>query len=409
VIDRKNIAYLVSRYPAVSHTFIMREILYLRSLGWNISTISINASDLPPSSLSKEDVEEIPNTFYVKKQGVLGALAAIGKAFFIPIRGLKGLGTALKNNGLNPFRITRSLFYFIEALIIGFWLQKKEIGHLHVHFANPASTVALIISKVFDIPFSITVHGPDEFFDVTLNRLPEKMEAAEKIFCISYYARSQLMRLVPYSHWSKLEVVPLGVDIQKYTPITKNASFVYNILSVGRLNVNKGFPLLIEAAKKLKELGKKVQFNIVGEGPERSSLQSLVDRWNLQDSIFFLGALSQQGTLSAYQTADLFVLPSFAEGVPVVLMEAMSMEIPCIASQLHGIPELIDHGKNGILIFPSDLDQLVDSMVRCIDNPDYGQELGKEGRKKIAAKYDLQQNTAQLALQFSKLNYLSNS
>lgn len=392
----KKLAYLVSRYPAVSHTFIQREIQALRAHHLEIFTASINPPDIKADQISAVDEAEIAQTFYVKKAGTFNAIRALFTTLFThPILFFRGLFFSLKHATKG---FLYSLFYFTEAILVGKWMTEKEISHLHVHFANPASTVALIMTKIFPHTFSMTIHGPDEFYDVTLNLLPEKIQAATFIHCISFYTQSQLMRLVPLLQWKKFKVTRLGVDPQIYFPTqSKENHAPLQILSVGRLSPNKGHAILIQAFHLLKSESPSLQLKIVGDGPELSSLQQLIHTLQLGDSVHLTGALNQQQTLETYREADLFVLASFAEGLPVALMEAMSLEIPCIATNINAIPELIQQGINGLLVPSSDVDSLAQSMKLLIETPSLRIKLGQAGRQTVIEKYNLAKNIEALA------------
>lgn len=396
------IAYLISRYPSVSHTFIQREIQQLRTQGFTIHVASINPPDINVQQMQKADHDEQAHTFYVKEQGAFLALWKTFKTLISrPLGFMKGVVYCCKLAGADIKNLITHGFYFAEAVLIGAWMQKSQIHHIHVHFANPASTVALILSKIYPVTFSITVHGPDEFYDVTRHHLKEKIVAAQFIFCISYFARSQLMLLSDPGMWSKLVLVRVGVDPMLYSPRPlKEEANRTDILCVGRLTPAKGQALLVEALKLLVDQGKSVLLHLVGDGPERRQLVQQVCEQGLQDRVVFHGALNPQATLEAYAKADIFALASFAEGLPVVLMEAMSREIPCVAPAIHGIPELIQNEENGLLVIPADALALANALARLIDSPTLRSKLGKAGRRTILERFTLQTNTEHLAAQF---------
>jgi colanic acid/amylovoran biosynthesis glycosyltransferase len=393
------LAYLVSRYPAISHTFIQREIHALRSKGFFICVASINEPDIASDSLMPIDQEDLEQTFYVKRAGFFKALKSLVLSFVNhPLSFLHGLWFALCIGKLDLKKIVYSLFYFTEAALIGRWMEKNQVHHLHVHFANPASTVALIASKIYPITFSLTVHGPDEFYDVTLNLLPEKIENARFICCVSYYTCSQLMRLSSVAMWNKFEITPLGVNPFIYAPRPPfEEQNDFTILSVGRLSPNKGQAILIAAFSRLAKENPSATLEIIGEGPCRHALEQLIDTFELHGRVILRGALNQNQLLEVYRHADLFALASFAEGLPVVLMEAMAMEIPCVASAVNGIPELIKHGINGMLVAPSNAMELAEVLLLLIKDPALRNRLGRTGRQTILEKYNLDPNIEHLS------------
>lgn len=394
--NKTRFAYLVSRYPSVSHTFIAREVASLRALGFEIYTASINTTDIPDANLTPQDREEINSTLYVKKQGLWGTLRALLDTFAEqPVNYFKALWFAL-NLGPPDIKMTLyNVFYLAEAIILGRWMQKNDLHHIHVHFANPAATVALIASHLFPITFSMSVHGPDDFYDITRLLIREKIEGARFIFCISFFTQSQLMLLAPTSQWEKFFVSRLGVNPDIYTPrpLRQNPEKI-QLICVGRLAPAKGQLLLLKA---LRQLNRPVHLKLVGDGPERPQLEQYVKQNGLENSVQFLGALNQDQTRAHLQTADILVLASFAEGLPVALMEAMSMEIPCIATGINGIPELIVNEINGLLVPPSDEEGLVKAIATLCDQPEKRLALGQNGRKEVMKNYNLATNTRHLA------------
>ncbi|MFH1567001.1 MAG: glycosyltransferase family 4 protein, partial [Gemmatimonadota bacterium] len=295
------------------------------------------------------------------------------------------------------------LFYFAEALIIGDWLRRNGAGHLHVHFATPASTVGVLVKRIFGTGLSITVHGPDEFYAVERYRLAEKIQAADFLCCIGAFARSQLMRLSPPSAWDKLEVVPLGVDPTEFAPRPEPPGDRFELLCVGRLVPAKGQHILLAAVAQLVREGRdRLHLRLVGDGPDMASLRRLADDRGLGPCVTFEGAVNQDRVRQLYGQASAFALASFAEGIPVVLMEAMAMEIPCITTFVAGIPELIRSGVDGLLVPPSDTGELAAAIARLMDDRDLGQRLGRQGRQRVLERYDLRRNTQRLAEVFAR-------
>jgi len=259
---------------------------------------------------------------------------------------------------------------------------------LHVHLGSQAATVGLYVRRVFGFGLSITVHGPDEFYDTEGQYLEQKIVAADFICCISYYARSQLMRLSPAIHWEKLIVSRLGVDPTIFLPRPfRSMPDTFEILCVGRLTPSKGQRLLISAVELLTRQGRRVRLRLVGSGTDEESLRECA-AFVAPGSVVFEGAVNQDRIRALYRTADLFCIPSFAEGIPVVLMEAMAMEIPCVSTCITGIPELIRDGIDGLLIAPSDQEGLV---------ADLRERIGRSGRARILEHYDLYSSVKVLA------------
>jgi colanic acid/amylovoran biosynthesis glycosyltransferase len=402
--DAIRIAYLVSEYPAVSHTFILREIKELRARNFDLRVASINRPAHAPSRMTPDERAEADHTFYVKEASP-GAIARAHLAAFkrSPRNYLLGLWFAARLGGADLKRILFGLFYFVEAVMIGEWMAADGRQHLHVHFANAASTVALIASRVFPLRFSLTMHGPDEFYDVSHFLLREKIEAAAFICCIGHFARSQLMRCSPPAAWDKLEIAPLGINPAIFAgaePPSNPDSF--EILCVGRLTPAKGQHVLLEACADLLRSGRRLRLRFVGDGPDRLSLERAAQSACVGRQIIFEGAVNQDQVIEMYRTADLFVLASFAEGIPVVLMEAMAMAIPCISTFVAGIPELIRNEVDGLLVMPADTEALKAAIVRLMDDVDLRWRLGAAGRQRVLDKYNLDRNAERLGQIFMR-------
>jgi glycosyltransferase involved in cell wall biosynthesis len=394
---RVRMAYLVSRYPAISHTFILREVLQLRRRGFDIEVASINAPDSAEQDMGVEERSEAGRTYYVKRHGILGAIAAHLHGLCQPAAWLRGLRFALGLGGWDLRRKAYGLFYFTEALMLARWMDSRDMKHLHVHFASAAANVALVLKQFAPVGLSLTVHGPDEFYDAPGQWLPEKIAAADFIVCIGAYARSQLMHLSPASQWHKFEICPLGVDPERYVPARRPATVrPFTILCVGRLTPAKGQRILIEACRQLHQSGRQLRLVLVGSGPDEDQLKSAVAANGLEHLVRFTGALNQTEVRAWYAEADAFALASFAEGIPVVLMEAMASGIPCVSTRITGIPELIRDGEDGLLVTPSDSDELAAALARLMDDAPLRHYLGRSGRARVQQKYSLTRNVQRL-------------
>ena len=399
---RLKLGYLISRYPAISHTFILREVLELRRAGIAIDVASINGLDRAAAELTTQEQVESDKTFYVKKSGIAGALSSNLRVLVTrPVGYFRGLWYALRLGHSDPRRIAMGAFYFVEAAMVGRWMQRKHLRHLHIHFATPAATVGLILSRIFPFTISITVHGPDEFYDVSAYLLAEKIAGSRFLCVIGQFARSQLMKLSPVSEWAKIEVTPLGVDANLFKPRPhRHLIDCLEVLCVGRLVPAKGQHILLAAVTRLIAEGRRVRLRLVGDGPDRGSLDEAVRAAQIQSHVIFDGAVNQDRIREIYQSADVFALASFAEGIPVVLMEAMAMEIPCIATWITGIPELIRDSIDGLLVAPSDEAGLADAMARLMDDSALRLRLGVAGRARVIDQFDLERNVGHLARVF---------
>ncbi|HVX84436.1 MAG TPA: glycosyltransferase family 4 protein [Phycisphaerae bacterium] len=402
------IGYVVSRYPAVSHTFILREVVGLRRLGWEVVTVSVRAAargDL----LTEADRAEATSTRVLVPRGPLAGLrvltAVVATLCGSPARFFRAAKTAW---GLHRpgFKGTLwAFFYFLEALILHRLCVRQNLRHLHAHFANVASDVSMIAAVLNGGTFSFTMHGPTEFFDIPGHRLAEKARAATAIFCISDFARSQLMGLLPPGEWGKLHVVHCGVDPGQFA--TARAARVVGapmeLLCVARLAPVKGHAILLHALHELVQRGAEARLTLVGDGPLRGDLERLAGELRVSDRVKFMGSVGQDVIHQLYAAADVFVLPSFAEGVPVVLMEAMAAGCPVVATRIAGIPELIERGVTGMLVTPGRPDLLADAILGVRANPAAAERMVEGAREKIRLEFNILRVAPQISDIFRSL------
>jgi glycosyltransferase involved in cell wall biosynthesis len=353
----------------------------------------VNACDRPAAQLPEEERAERADTFYLKPSGGFKALqAAILSMVGYPMGVLRGLLFTLRLGGSQ-----KRFFYFAEALMIGMWMKERGLRHLHVHFGMAAATVGLIVAKTFPITYSLTIHGPDEFYDVTEFCLAEKIDAARFVCCIGWFARSQLMKISPNNQWHKFRVVPLGVDPSKFAPPRRRSTLPFEILCIGRLVPAKGQHILVSAVRRLIEENRAVRLRLIGDGPERRSLEERIAKEGLTGHVVLEGPVNQDRIPGFLENADVFALASFAEGIPVSLMEAMAAGVPCVSTMIAGIPELIRNEIDGLLVSPSDEEALAGALRRLMDYPEVRQRLSKAGRLRVIERYNLEQNVRALA------------
>lgn len=396
------LAYLISQYPAINHTFMMREVLSLRSQGWEIETFSIRPPDRPLADLSEEERGEQSRTRYVKDAG-LGMIIGCHASRFLrgPLSYASGLFYALRSGRKTLGETGRRVLYFGEAVVVGEWMLKLRLNHVHSHYSP---MIALLVSRMFDIGFSMTVHGPDEFADPVGGVLGEKIKQSRLSVAISYFAQSQMMLHSAPEDWSKIRVGYLGVPETKARPeLWQRKPGAVRLLCVGRLAPVKGQHVLVEAARLLKERNVEFALTIAGGGPHLEWLRGHVRQQELSDQVKLPGFVSHEDLARMYQDADVFVLPSFAEGVPGVLMEAMSNCVPCITTYVNGVPELVEDNRSGLLVTPSDAQGLADAMQRLIESEELRTRLGLGGFEQVRSKFDLTRNAGRLGKYFDEV------
>lgn len=398
------VGYLLSRYPAVSHTFFLKEVLGMRERGMVIDVASINPPDRPGKDLPPVEAAEATRTFYVKSGGLVAvAFQLLVIAFSHPVVAFRGLLAALRLGEWNLKNYAFAIFYLAEALRVGRWMRIRSLSHLHVHFGGPVATVGMLTAVAWKIPWSLTLHGPDEFFDQDAFYLRQKIESASFVICISDYCRSQVLRIAPGVDEGRLEAGRLGVDCIALRPREfdsrdgANEQRPLHLVCTGRLVAAKGHRILIEALALLAAEGVSYSCTLIGDGPERSSLEALSSQLGLNKSVVFLGALAHQPTLSEVSQADVFVLASFAEGLPVALMEAMALGVPCVSTTIAAIPELIEHNRNGLLVPPANPEALFRALLRLANDSRLRSQLGQKARETVEAQYNLARNLDSLA------------
>ena len=373
-----------------------KEIRKLRTLGCEVQVVSVRGPDRPPAKLGADELEEYRQTPAIFEAGIAAIVGAHLKTLVRrPAGYFRGLKYAVQLAGWDIRQIFLNLVYFGEAVVAGSWIWARGINHVHSHFA---STLELFISRVFPVTFSATIHGPDEFNDVIGFYMAEKVARAAFLCAISHYALSQLMKASDPIYWQKLEVSPLGVDPNVFVPRPhrKNPER-FEILCVGRLAPAKGHHILVAALTRLVREGRtSLRLRLVGDGPARPSLERAIRDFGMENHVHLEGSCNQDRVREMYRETDLFALTSFAEGVPVVLMEAMAMEIPCLSTWITGIPELIRQGVDGWLVAPGDIGQAADALAKLIDEPELRLQLGKSGRLRVMEKYDLERNVTNL-------------
>lgn len=400
------IGYLCGQYPAVSHTFVLREVEALRRRGVEIDTFSIRRASAD-HLLAEADRVAFQSTFAILPARVGRLLGAhLRAAISAPRAYVRTLRLALRlaPPGLRG-RIWQ-LFYFGEGVVLWDECRRRDIRHLHVHLANVAADVALLATELGCAvageqrwSWSFTMHGPTEFFDVGLFRLAEKLRRARFVVCISDFTRSQLMSLCDPGEWGKLHVLHVGIPIEQFTDhgdFPPPARTDPSILFIGRQVPEKGQGVLLEAVAMLAERGVRVRVTLAGEGAARGDFERLAERLGVAAQTSFPGAVGQEDICALYAGASVFCLPSFAEGVPGVLMEAMAMETPVVSTRITGIPELIEDDHSGLLVAPGRADELADALERLLVDPALRDRLASAGREKVVCEFNTETQAQRL-------------
>ena len=395
------IAYFINQYPKVSHSFIRREILALERQGMEVTRVALRGwSD---ALVDPDDLEERKKTHYLLRKGLAALLPAALRQFLSrPTTFFRAMGMALRLSRMSDRPAPYHLVYLAEACELVRLCRQHQVTHLHVHFGTNPTEVALLARMMGGPDFSFTVHGPDEFDRPLGLHLCEKMEAAKNVIAISSYGRSQLYRWVGHSHWPKIQVVHCGLEASYFETPTEPFPTAPRLVCVGRLCEQKGQLLLLEAALRLRDGGKNFHLVLAGDGEMRGELDQFINRHHLQSHVSITGWISSERVKQELQAAIAMVLPSFAEGLPVVIMEAMALGRPVLTTSIAGIPELVRHDIDGWLVPAGDVDALTSMLSRALAaDPAKLRDMGLAARARVIERHSIDTEATKLLHVFS--------
>jgi colanic acid/amylovoran biosynthesis glycosyltransferase len=392
------IAYFINQYPKVSHTFIRREILALERQGFDVQRIALRGwTEVLPDP---EDQNEQKRTQFILQQGLLGLLLPVLRMLVMsPLRFIRTLWTAIRLSRQTDRRIFRHIICVAEACRLAHWLRQCGAARLHAHFGTNSAEVAMWGRSLGGPPYSFTVHGPEEFESPM--GLAEKVQRAEFVSAISSYCRSQLYLRCKSAQWPKIHVVRCGVDASFQQSTSTEVPQSPRLVCVGRLCEAKGQLLLVEAAARLR--ARNIEFDVVlaGDGPLRTEIETAIKRHGLEDTVRITGWISNSDVREAILAARALILPSFAEGLPVVIMEAMALRRPVASTFVAGIPELVRPGESGWLFPAGSLDELVATMQDVLSTPAADiKRMGEAGYLKVLELHSIDKEAAKLAQLF---------
>jgi glycosyltransferase involved in cell wall biosynthesis len=394
------VAYLVNQYPHVSHTFIRREIAGVEAAGLTVRRFAIR----PPGKdvVDPADLEEAERTRSLLAAGRARLLFAALLMFFRhPVRWVRALRAAWRM-GRAAGKRTRHLAYLAEACLLVRWLRECRAQHLHTHFGTNPATVALLARILGGPPYSFTTHGPEEFDRPEALSLGDKIAGAAFVVAISSFGRSQLFRWARLEDWGKVRVVRCGVDAAFLDAGPLPVPDAPRLVCVGRLAEQKGQLLLVAALASLADEGRDVELVLAGDGPMRTQIEAAIRDQGLADRVRITGWLSGDAVRAEITAARAVVLPSFAEGLPVVLMEALALGRPVVTTHIAGIPELVRHGVNGWLVPAGDVAALTGAIREALSaTPDELAAMGAAGAESVREVHDAAREAGKLAALFA--------
>ena len=399
------IAYLVNCYPAASHSFIRREIVAIEEAGGTISRFSVRPADIAALPDRLDQLEYAKTTVILDQHWLRLIFSILRKIVTMPGQFYEAFRIAFAHSSFRVSDVIRRVAYLAEASWLSTQLIENKIDHLHTHFGTNSTMVARLARKLGGPPYSFTVHGPDEFdrpIEIDL-----KGKIADAAFCvaISSFGTGQLMRWSNFADWKKIEVVRCGVDDEfireRSSPPPPNAS---RFCTVARLSCQKGIPLLIEAAARLKKDGHLFTIELVGGGEMQREIVEMIKEYDVQDTVLVTGWANSQEIVQRLLAANAMILPSFAEGLPVVIMEALALKRPVIVTAIAGTPELVNN-ECGWLIPSGSVDALSEAMIAALKSSSQKMSaMGLTGRKRVLELHNSKRNGAYLFSLIRKFN-----
>ena len=394
------IAYFVNQYPAVSHTFIRREIAALESMDVVINRYSLRSKS--HELVDSADIAEAKLTHYILETPLTTILIAfIATLLASPFSFIRSVSLATKIGWRSDRGVIRHWAYVLEAVLLADCCKRENINHIHAHFLTNSATVAMLASELAQFTYSFTAHGGSEIDQVPTSAMDEKLKRAKFIVSASWYVRSQLMRRMNHANWEKIRVVHCGLsgDFLEYEapPYPINP----RLLCVGRLCEEKAQLLLIQATKKLKTKGIDFELVLAGDGPLRQDIERAIEDAGLKDQIKITGWISSDRVRQELAAARALVLPSLIEGLPVVIMESMALARPVISTFIAGIPELVIPGETGWLVPPGNVDALSDAIAHVLDMSLADIELvGRAARTRVRERHNILTEASKLKALF---------
>lgn len=384
------IAYLNSKYPSMSHTFIEREIRALRARGVAIDTFSIRSAGRN-DRLGAYQQRAAEDTFVLMSSPgelVRRAVLPMVRRFWRLPNALRTMWTSTVPGVVGRMK---GAAYLLQGAVLARELARRGVRHVHVHMANNGANVAMLACALDPrLSYSLTVHGSAEFLDVSAHRLGVKIEGARFVRTISNFGRAQIMAWCPPGMWDRVHVVRCGICPDEFASPARGNGSELRLLSVGRMVPVKAQPLLLRACAGLQRHGVDWTLEFVGSGPMERELRHLTRELGIGSRVRFSGPVSQEQLHDVYQRSDILVVSSFMEGLPVVAMEAMASGTIVLATAVAGVPELVVHGKTGFKCPAGSSEALRDAIIEI-----WGQRASLDGIRAAAREKVRQEYTAE--------------
>jgi colanic acid/amylovoran biosynthesis glycosyltransferase len=398
------VAYFINQYPQVSHAFIRREILALERQGVDVLRLALRGWD--SRTVDPEDEDERKRTQYVLRDGLIGLAIALLRSFVTsPLRFTSALMLAIKMGLRGERALPYHLAYLAEACVIVPWIHRFNATHVHAHFGTNSAEIVMLARALGGPPYSFTVHGPTEFDRPVALSIREKIFRSAFVVAITSFGRSQLYRWISHAHWHKIKVVHCGLESEYFLGKPSPPPTARRLVCLGRLVEQKGQLLLIEAAALLAKNDINFELVLIGDGPMRGEIETLISQRSLSKQIRLTGSISTEKLREEMLASRGLVLPSFAEGLPMVIMESMALRRPVLTTYVAGNPELIRHGIDGLLFPAGSVEALADAMEDFLSRPvEELQKMGEAAYARVVERHSIDVEATKLAALFREVS-----
>ena len=409
---KQKVAYMMSRFPKITETFILYEMLAVQQQGVPVEVYPLRREKT--NVVHPEAVPFVARAHFIPYISKDILQAHLHYALRRPRAYFGTLGTLLRENLGSRRYLIGALGLFPKAVYFAQCMSEDGVSHIHAHFASHPAAAAYVIHRLTGIPYSFTAHGSDLHRD--RHMLAEKVAHAALVVPISNYNREIILQECNGRFGDKVTVIHCGVDVSVFQPRTEptpheRGQAPFSILCIGTLHEVKGQQYLIDACRTLAEQGVTVECHFAGDGPDEEALTQRAAAAGLAEQMHFHGRLTREQVVDLLHQADVVVAPSVPssdgrrEGIPVALMEAMGAGVPVIGSDLSGIPELIEDGVSGLLAPPGNVQAIAHALHRLIQQPELRHQFGQAGRQKVMQEFDLYKNAEILASCFTEDSY----
>jgi len=391
------IAYLTNQYPKVSHSFIRREIHGLEKLGFDVTRISVRPSD--DTIVDQDDINEVNKTLCIISEGFYKITVAFLKTLISkPITLLSNLFYAFKLGLSGERGPLIHIIYLFEATLLYQRTKKLQIKHIHCHFGTNPTTVAMLCKRIGGPDYSFTSHGPEEYDKGNSIHLSEKIIQAKFVIAITNFGRSQLYRYSEYKHWGKIHIIHCAVGEKFLSSEVIDIPTDNKLVCVGRLCEQKGQIQLVQAIANVIDKGIDLELTLVGDGEMRPEVEHAIAERNIQENVTITGWATEDEVHHYINNSKALILPSFAEGLPVVIMEAFALGRPVLSTYIAGIPELVKPKLNGWLCAASDIESITESIIELLSHdPSTLANMGNHGRTLVHNNHNINIEAQNLA------------